>query len=48
MEENKSEYMSSDDVAMLLVQLYADYKHYYGSDNEYAKAVGIAIRMLVD
>ena len=41
--------MSSDEVATLLVQLYADYQHYYGGDNkEYAQAVGIAIRMLSD
>ena len=49
MEENKNEFISSDDIAMLLVQLYADYKHYYGIDNDkYAKAIAIAIRMLVD
>ena len=36
-----------DDVAALLVKLYADYQHYYGSENDdYAKAVGIAIRKL--
>lgn len=47
MEENKN--MSTDDVAMLLVELYADYKKYdeYGSE-AYARAVGIAIRMLTD
>ena len=38
-----------NDVAALLVKLYADYQHYYGSENaDYAKAVGIAIRMLRD
>ena len=47
-EENKNEFINSDDVAMLLVQLYADYKHYYGKSDNYAKAVAIAIRMLVD
>lgn len=41
-------FINSDDVAMLLVQLYADYKHYYGKSDNYAKAVAIAIRMLVD
>lgn len=41
--------IDNDDVATLLVKLYADYQHYYGSENDdYAKAVGIAIRMLSD
>lgn len=41
--------LSTDDVAALLVKLYADYYHYYGSENnDYAKAVGIAVRMLTD
>lgn len=46
--------MSSDKVAELLVQLYADYKIYsselnYHSENpNYAMAVAIAIRMLSD
>lgn len=49
----KENYMSSDEVASLLVKLYAEYRRYsdilelsYNSD--YAKAVGIAIRMLSD
>ena len=41
--------MDADDVAALLIKLYADYQHYYGSENnDYAKAVGIAVRMLTD
>ena len=41
--------MDNDDVATLLVKLYADYKRYYGCNNDdYAKAVGIAIRLLHD
>ena len=43
------ENMSTDDVAALLVKLYADYRYYCGSsDDNYARAVGIAIRMLTD
>ena len=38
-----------DDVAASLVNLYADYAHLNGNTNdEYAKAVAIAIRMLTD
>ena len=49
MEENKNEFMTSDEVAKLLVKLYADYNHYSGHDNDkYAEAIGIAIRMLSD
>lgn len=48
MEENKNEHMSSNEIATLLVSLYADYKNYYGISDNYAKAVAIAIRMLVD
>lgn len=45
----EEDYMTTDKIAALLVQLYADYQHYYGSGNdEYAEAVGIAIRMLND
>lgn len=41
--------MTTDDVATLLVKLYADYKNASGWDNDdYARAVGIAIRMLSD
>lgn len=45
----KDEHMTSDEVATLLVNLYADYAHLNGNTcDDYAKAVGIAIRMLVD
>lgn len=47
--ERTDDQMESDDVAALLVKLYAEYKHYTYCDNDdYAKAVGIAIRMLSD
>ena len=40
---------SMDDIATSLVNLYADYRSYTGDTNdEYAKAVAIAIRMLTD
>ena len=49
MEENKYKDMTTDDIACLLVQLYADFKQYSGFENiDYAHAVGVAIRMLVD
>ena len=38
--------MSTDEVAALLIKLYADYQYGNGENNDYAKAVGIAIRML--
>ena len=40
--------MTTDDIAMLLVKLYSDYKSYSGENDDYARAVGIAIRMLTD
>ena len=46
--------MTSDEVAKLLVKLYADYEYrtrkadFAHVNPEYAKAVAIAIRMLVD
>jgi len=41
--------MSTDDVASLLVRLYGEYAVMHGSqDEEYAKAVAIAVRMLTD
>lgn len=41
--------MSANEAATLLVKLYGDYQHYYGGSNDdYAIAVGIAIRMLSD
>lgn len=48
-ETNNDMDMSTDDVAALLVKLYADYRYHSGSsDDDYARAVGIAIRMLTD
>jgi len=46
--ETSEEYMSTDKIAALLVDLYADYRSSCGSNEDYAKAVGIAIRMLTD
>lgn len=47
--EGENNNMDTDKVATLLVQLYADYQNYYGGGNDdYAKAVAIAIRMLTD
>ena len=51
--ENTDDYMTTDEVATLLVKLYADYKCATGNytdenSEQYAKAVGIAIRMLTD
>lgn len=43
-----SENMTMDEVAALLVQLYAAHRDSYGQNDKYAKAVGIAIRMLSD
>lgn len=51
MEDKMNDYMETDDVAFLLVRLYADYVHYANEgvhNNDYAKAVGIAVRMLTD
>ena len=49
MEENKYKNMTTDDIASLLVQLYADFTTYSGFKNvDYAHAVGVAIRMLTD
>ena len=48
-EKKENSHKTSDDIAFLLVQLYADYKHHCGCDNyDYAEAVAVAIRMLVD
>lgn len=51
----EEENMTTDEVATLLVQLYADYKYRmtnagYGGfiKEDYSKAVAIAIRMLTD
>lgn len=51
--EKDNDYMTTDEVATLLVKLYADYKCSSGNytdetTEQYAKAVGIAIRMLTD
>ena len=48
-----NEYMTTDDVAALLVKLYGEYINKCGGFGEsqndnYARAVGIAIRMLTD
>ena len=41
--------MSANEAATLLVKLYGDYQQYSGGYNDdYAAAVGIAIRMLSD
>lgn len=53
----ESGYMSTDDVAALLVELYGEYReetsNSFGDEKKkrsqmYAKAIGIAIRMLTD
>ena len=46
MAEKNFEDMSMDEVATLLVELYADYRHYCGDDEKYAEAVAIAIRTM--
>ena len=46
--EGANNNMSSDEVAMLLVKLYSDYKSYSGENDDYARAVAVAIRMLTD
>lgn len=46
--ESEDNYMNTDDVAALLVKLYADYRYYAGESDDYAKAVAIAVRMLTD
>lgn len=51
--EKDDDYMTTDDIAALLVKLYADYQCGTGNyddaiSEKYAKAVGIAIRMLTD
>ena len=40
--------MSTDDVAALLVKLYADYRYFNTENEDYAIAVAIAVRMLSD
>ena len=47
--ENEDNYMSTDEVAALLVKLYSEYRANTGChEDDYAKAVGIAIRRLID
>ena len=46
MAEKNFEDMNMDEVATLLVELYADYQHYCGDDEKYAKAVAVAIRTM--
>lgn len=51
--ERTDDQMETDEVAALLVKLYADYKSATGNwdddkSEKYARAVGIAIRMLTD
>jgi hypothetical protein len=51
--DDADECLTTDEIAALLVKLYADYKcaseNYTDETTEkYAKAVGIAIRMLTD
>lgn len=47
--ESENGNMSTDEVAALLVKLYAEYKANTGyHEDDYAKAVGIAVRMLTD
>lgn len=46
--EKDNDYMSTDDVATLLVKLYADYRYYASENEDYARAVAIAVRMLTD
>lgn len=46
--EISSDQMESDEVAALLVKLYASHAMKEGQNDDYAKAVGIAVRMLSD
>lgn len=48
MAEKNFEDMNMDEVATLLVELYADYQHYCSHNEDYSKAVAIAIRTLSD
>lgn len=48
-ESSEDNYMSTDKVAALLVKLYAEYRANTGChEDDYAEAVGIAVRMLTD
>lgn len=46
--ERTDDQMESDEVAALLVKLYGSYAMKEGQNDDYAMAVGIAIRMLSD
>ena len=46
--ESEDNYMSTDEVATLLVKLYADYRYFNTENEDYAKAVALAVRMLID
>ena len=46
--ESKDDYMSTDEIAVALVKLYAEYRSFTGDNDDYAYAVGVAIRMLTD
>ena len=47
--EEKEKYMTTDEIAIALVKLYAEHMHTNCNHNEdYAEAVAIAIRMLSD
>lgn len=50
MENHTNDFMETDEIAALLVKLYAEYMSMTGSchHDKYARAVGIAIRMLTD
>ena len=38
--------MNNTDLCSMLVQMYADYKGYYGSNDDYARAVAVAVAAL--
>lgn len=45
----RDNYKTADEIATLLVKLYAEYREYTGyHSQDYAEAVGIAIRALTD
>ena len=46
--EGANNNMTSDEVATLLIKLYSDYRYYNADNDDYAKAVAIAVRMLTD
>ena len=46
--ETDEKNMATDDVATLLVKLYSDNRYYSSENDDYARAVAIAVRMLTD